>query len=128
MRDRTIVGQDTTCNDAYALFKSWTLLLDSNGGPVRAKLENGGRHGYTDGSFGHPLRKFASELSMTGVDPDRTLPRTTQPTAAHHFILNFCAGDILRMISNFGFLQYFFRQSQIFHATLRHAFAFPRFR
>jgi hypothetical protein len=59
---------------------------------------------------------------------ERTLPRTAQRTAAHHFILNFFAGDILSMINNFGFFQYFFRQSQIFHATLRHAFDFPRFR
>jgi hypothetical protein len=65
---------------------------------------------------------------FNGIHPERTLPRTAQPTAAHHFILNFFAGDILSMIKNFGFLQYFFRQSQIFHTTLRHAFAFPRIR
>ncbi|MGA7384434.1 MAG: hypothetical protein WBW81_07005 [Methylocella sp.] len=40
----------TTCNGAYALFNSWrlaTLLLDSIGGPARAKLKSGGRHGFT---------------------------------------------------------------------------------
>jgi hypothetical protein len=45
---------------AYALFNSWrmaTLLLDSIGGPVRAKLENGGRHGYTDVSSRSMLSK-----------------------------------------------------------------------
>jgi hypothetical protein len=77
-------------------------------------------------SASDPLRKFGSEFSMTGVDPIGHCLGRLNPTAAHHFILNFFAGDILSMINNSGFLQYFFRQSQTFHATLMHAFAFPR--
>jgi len=44
---------------------------------------------------------------FNGIDPERTLlDGANRRRKAHHFILNFfCAGDILRMISNPASLQ-----------------------